>query len=245
MDGMVKNPYIIVQARMNSERLPGKVLKTINGKTLLGILMERVKPAGIPIIIATSINLENDAIEREANKYNVDVFRGSENNVLERYYLAAKQVNADPVFRLTADNPLMEGKLLNQMLQIYDKQESERTYMSIGLSKTYPLGISAELFSFELLEEAFKNVESDVEKEHVTPYMHKNRPGNITFIPFASNRMCYHYRLTIDTLEDFNLHELLIKQYNADKLAVDEIIQLLDNNPALSLINRHVSQKRI
>lgn len=242
---MVKNPYIIIQARMNSERLPGKVLKTINGKTLLGILIERLKSSEIPIIIATSTNSENDAIEKEANKYNVDVYRGSENNVLERFYYAAKQVDADPVFRLTADNPLMEGELLLQMLKQYANLESKRNYMSIGLSKTYPLGISAELFSFVLLEEAYKNVESDVEKEHVTPYMHKNKPGNINLIPFAHKIMRYHYRLTIDTQEDYDLHEFLIKQYNADKLAVDEIIQLLDDNHALALINRYVSQKMI
>lgn len=230
---------------MNSERLPGKVLKTINDKSLLGILIERLKPSGIPIIIATSVNIENDAIEKEASNYGVKISRGSENNVLERYYFAAKQANADPVFRLTADNPLMEGKLLSQMLEIYSKQESERTYMSIGLSKTYPLGISAELFSFALLEEAYINAENEIEKEHVTPYIQHNKSGNINLIPFSGNKNRYHYRLTIDTREDFELHEQIIHQHNAKNLTVDEIIQLLDDNPELTLINSHISQKKI
>lgn len=242
---MVKNPYIIIQARMNSERLPGKVLKIINGKTLLGILIERLKPSGIPIIIATSVNTENDAIEKEALNYGVKVFRGNENHVLERFYLAAKQANADSVFRLTADNPLMEGKLLSQMLEIYSKQVSERTYMSIGLSKTYPLGISAELFSFALLEEAYINAENEIEKEHVTPYMHHNKSSNINLIPFSGNKNRYHYRLTIDTPEDFELHEQIIHQHNAENLTVDEIIQILDDNPTLAMINGHISQKMI
>lgn len=240
---MVKNPYIIIQARMNSERLPGKVLRTINGKTLLGILIERLKPTKIPIIVATSTNSENDAIEEEAIKYGVEVFRGSEDNVLQRYYFAAKNIDADPVFRLTADNPLMEGKLLTQMLELYAKQDSTRTYLSIGLSKSYPLGISAELFSFGLLEEAYLNAEMKAEEEHVTPYMHQNKPQNINLIPFSGHMNYYHYRLTIDTYEDFELHEKLIQQFNADELTVDEIIQILNKNTFLTKINSHVIQK--
>lgn len=230
---------------MNSERLPGKVLRTINDRTLLCILLERLKPSEIPVIVATSINVENDAIEEEATKYGAVVYRGSEENVLERFYFAARQVEADPIFRLTADNPLMEGKLLSQILEIYAKQESERTYISIGLSKTYPLGISAELFSFALLEEAYNNAENEIEKEHVTPYMHQNKSRNINLIPFSGNKKRYHYRLTIDTADDFKLHEQIIQQYNANSLTVDEIIQLLDDNPALTMINSHVSQKTI
>lgn len=243
---MVRNPYIIIQARINSERLPGKVLKKINGKPLISILIERLKWSGLPILVATSINKENDLLEEEVLKHDgVIVYRGSEDNVLQRFYEAAKGVGADPVFRLTGDNPLMDGSLLNQMLEKYYSFNSSDIFMSIGLSKSYPLGISAELFSFRLLEKAFLNATSHAELEHVTPYMYQNRSQKIKIIPFRGKMLKYHYRLTVDTAEDFELHEKLINLYNADQLSIEAIIKILDNHKELLAINRNVIQKTI
>lgn len=242
---MVNNPYIIIQARMNSERLPGKVMKTIDGKPLIGFLFERIKKTDLPIILATSVNKENDVLVEYALKHNIECFRGSEDNVLERYYDIAKQYKAELIFRLTGDNPLMDAAVLKGALDLYNKTNDTRTYISSGLSKTYPLGISCELFSFELLKEAHENALTNSEREHVTPYMHQNTPGNINIVPLKGRMNKYHYRLTVDTPEDFELHEILIEKYMADKLTCEEIISLLDNNPDLLKINGMVNQKSI
>lgn len=242
---MVNNPYIIIQARMNSERLPGKVLKPIDGIPMIGILIERLKQSGIPIILATSTNTDNDVLVDFVINYGVSVFRGSEDNVLERYYLAAKTVNADPIIRLTGDNPLLEGKLVKEVLNFYLKQNNSKTYLSTGLSKTYPLGISIEIFSFELLEEANFNANHPGELEHVTPYMHQNKPGNINIIPYRGKMDRYNYRLTVDTKEDLELHKILIEKYRADKMSIDDIISILDIHPELQKINNWIHQKPI
>lgn len=242
---MVSNPYIIIQARMNSERLPGKGMKTIEGKPLIGILFERIKETDLPIILATSVNKENDVLVEYALKHNIKCFRGSEDNVLERYFNAAKQYNADLVFRLTGDNPLMDATVIRKALDLYNKTNDPRTYISSGLSKTYPVGISCELFSFELLKEAYENAVTNTEREHVTPYMHQNMPGNINIVPLYGGMNKYIYRLTVDTHEDFELHKILIEKYQADKLNCEEIISVLDSNPELLKINCMVNQKSI
>jgi len=245
MDYMVDKPVIIIQARMNSERLPGKVLKTIGGKPLIGILLTRLLKTGLPIVVATSVNKENDILADYVGSLSIQCFRGSEDNVLERYAKASEQYQANPVFRLTGDNPLMEPNLLLEALDVYYKSADTRTYVSSGISQTYPLGISCELFSQELLLEAYLKATSPAEKEHVTPYMHQNKPGNIRLVPLVGPLNRYHYRLTVDTPEDFELHKILIEQFHADILSVQEIIQIMDSHPELQNINSSIRQKSI
>lgn len=240
---MVKNPYIIIQARMNSKRLPGKVLMEAGGIPLIGILFERLKDSGIPILLATSENSENDPLEEYARGKGIMVYRGSEDNVLERYYEAAKTVNADLIFRLTGDNPYIEGSLINDLLSLYKEKNNPRAYISTGLSQTFPLGISVEAFAFGLLEEAFLNAKLAGETEHVTPYMHQNMPGNIEIVPFSFDLSRYHYRLTVDTEKDFKLFRALIEDFNAQHLKIDEIVSLLDKSPELSAMNLGEKQK--
>ena len=177
---MVKDTYIILQARMNSERLPGKVMKEIAGIPMIGILLNRLKKTDLPIILATSTNKENDILVRYAESFGVTIFRGSENNVLERFYIAAKQARACTIIRLTSDNPLLDGEFVRKNLNIYFENYIERTYLSTGLSKTFPLGMSVEIFSFKLLEEAYKNAKCLGELEHVTPYFTKTHRETFT-----------------------------------------------------------------
>ena len=240
---MVKNPFIIIQARMNSERLPGKVLMKAGGVPLIGILFDRLKNSGLPILLATSENSENDSLEKYASGKGIMVFRGSEDNVLGRYYEAAKHVNADLIFRLTGDNPFIEGNLIKEVFRYYLEINNSRAYISTGSSQTFPLGISVEAFGFNLLEEAFLNAKTKGETEHVTPYMHQNIPGNITILPFSSSKKRYHYRLTVDTERDFKLFKTLIEEHKAQNLQIDEIISIMDRNPELSGINMGETQK--
>jgi spore coat polysaccharide biosynthesis protein SpsF len=241
---MVNNPYIIVQARMNSERLPGKVMMKIGGKPLIEILINRLKQSEIPILLATSTNPENNCLVDFVENLGVKTFRGSENNVLERYYQAAMSVDADLIIRATGDNPLMDGSILKDAYSYYLAHEENRLFLSIGLSETFPLGISASLFSFDLLEEAYNKATLPGELEHVTPYLINNIPGNITVRPFSGGMKKYDYRLTVDTTEDFKLHKILIEKYSCDKMSIYKIIEVLDNNPEVANLNTQVRQKK-
>ena len=240
---MVKNPYIIIQARMNSERLPGKVLMKAGGLPLIGILFDRLKNSELPILLATSENSENDPLEKYAREKGIMVYRGSEDHVLGRYYEAAKHVNADLIFRLTGDNPFIEGDLIKEVFRYYLEINNSRAYISTGPSQTFPLGISVEAFGFNLLEEAFLNAKTKGEIEHVTPYMHQNMPGDITVLPFSFSKKRHHYRLTVDTKRDFKLFKTLIEDQKAQNLKIDEIISIMDRNPELSGINMGETQK--
>jgi spore coat polysaccharide biosynthesis protein SpsF len=244
MDDMVGSVYIILQARMNSKRLPGKVMKSIAGKPMIGILIDRLEQSELPIILATSINIENDTLADYAKSLGVLIYRGSEENVLERYYFAAKSVEANVVIRVTGDNPLLDGKFLRDQVVLFLSLKDSRAYLSTSLSQTWPLGISVEIFSFELLEEAYHNSALQYQKEHVTPYMHQNVPGDIKIIAPRRNESRYHYRLTVDTEDDYILNCKLIEELGCEKKTIEEIIQIIDNNKDLTLINKSIKQKK-
>lgn len=240
---MVNNTWIILQARMNSTRLPGKVMQKINNTPLIGVLVNRIKKSGLPIILATSENKENDSLAEYAKIQNIEVFKGSEENVLERYYKAAKFVQAHTIIRITGDNPLLDGELIREQANNFHNLNNKRAYLSTGLSQTYPLGMSVEIFGFNLLEEAFNNATLTCEFEHVTPYMHQNKPGNIEIIASEMEKSKYHYRLTVDTEEDFLFNKQLIEEFHCDKLNLDEIIDVIDKHPELLKINEKIDQK--
>ena len=230
---------------MNSERLPGKVMRYVGGKPLIGILLNRLAKCDIPILLATSTNPENDVIVDYVKSQGVKTFRGSEDNVLERFFNAAKSVNADVVIRATADNPFLDGFFVKDALGCFEKELeiSKRSYLSSSLSQTYPIGISIEIFSTSLLEEAYRKASKTGELEHVTPYMHQNVPGDITIKKLKINPSKYHYRLTIDTESDFLLAKKLIEEYGCVEKSTNDIIQVMDQNPTLLNINKHSNQK--
>lgn len=235
---------IIIQARMGSSRLPGKVLKLINGNPLIFYLLKRVEQSGFPIIVATSENPENNELENYVKSLGYLVYRGSENNVLERFYKASKLIDSDFIIRLTADNPLVDGNYIKE--RVYSlKDFDKRSYFSLGLSKTYPLGTSFELFSTELLNEAFTNQNDPIYQEHVTPYIVRNVPGDIKIFTHALEKTKSSLRLTVDTLEDFNLISTLIEKYNCFEKSLIEIIEIIDNNPYLQEVNKHIQQIKI
>lgn len=229
---------------MNSTRLPEKVMHSIGGTPLIGILFKRIKNAGFPIVIATSTNNENDRLVEYAKEQEIAIFRGSEDNVLERYYMAAKEFKANTVVRITGDNPLLDGFFLKEQVELFHNNKSMRKYLSTGLSQSYPLGMSVEIFGFKLLEEAYKNAELPGEFEHVTPYMHQNKPGDIEIIAPKLDRKKYHYRLTVDTEDDFLFNKTLIEDYGCDKLRMKNIISVIDEHPELLQINKNTFQKK-
>lgn len=159
----------VTQARTNSSRLPRKVLMEIGGKTILEIHLRRLQNSKLvdKLIVATTVNIEDDAIVKIAESLNIAFFRGDEKNVLDRYYQAVKRENADYIVRVTSDCPLIDGKIVDETVEFAVKNELD--YASNRLKHKYPDGIVVEVFTFAALEKAWREAELASEREHVAP----------------------------------------------------------------------------
>ncbi len=239
------NVGIISQARMNSTRLPGKVLKAVNNIPLLKFHTDRVKTCGYPLFIATSTNHADDPIVDFCEHEGILYYRGSENHVLNRYYSCAQMYNLDVIVRVTSDCPLIDGQHVKDGIEYYLSQNNLNLYISNGLSGTIPRGFDFEIFSFELLELAYLNAKTPAEIEHVTPYLYLGDRHGIIKEKFAYKKNKSEYRVTLDTIEDFNLIERLIKNHCAQNLSIDDIVKILDEHPELVDINAHIEQKKL
>lgn len=236
----------IIQARMGSTRLSGKVMKDLFGKTVLEHVIERVKQSKIidEIIIATTENTRDDIIEKESLKCGVKVFRGSEDDVLSRYYYAAKENNLDVVVRITSDCPLIDPLIIDKVMDFYLNSNYDLvTNAGINLSeRTYPRGLDVEVFSFEVLEKTYKNADKFYQKEHVTPYIYETSK----MIYYYKNKKDYSkHRWTLDTEEDFILIKEIYKELYKGKhdFYLKEILSLFQSRPQLFNINSHIEQR--
>lgn len=235
----------IVQARMGSTRLPGKVLKEVNDKPLLAYQIERMKKAYLidELVIATTPNGNEEIIDL-CNKLSVDYFIGSEQDVLERYYEAAIKFSADIVVRITSDCPLIDPKIIDSVIQMY--LDGEHDYVSNTQLRTFPRGMDTEVFSMKILEEAFINASLDYEREHVTPYFYLN-PTKFNIGHYVSDEDHSQLRLTVDTEEDFELISILIDDlYSVNpNFDLSTILEKLIKEPELIKINAHIEQKKL
>lgn len=245
MSGKGNNIGIITQARMTSTRLPGKIFKTINGKSLLQYHIDRLKQTGFDIAIATTINQTDDCVCEFAASQNIKFHRGSENNVLRRFYETAVKFKFDTIIRVTSDCPLIDPHLIRNSVEKYLKFNNPNLYMSNGNERTFARGFDFEIFSFQQLEEAFNKVTDSGDLEHVTPYIWKNRSGKIEFYHIKQEVNNNGLRITVDTQEDFELIKILIEKYNADHLAYTEIEKILVEHPELRTLNAHIEQKKV
>lgn len=237
---------IIVQARMGSTRLPGKVLKQIIEKPLIFYLVERLKRVknSHSIVIATSTNALDDTLANYCMKTNIPVFRGSENDVLQRYYDCAKEYGADFIVRICSDCPLIDPALVDDVIEQCLIQKEPLRIASNVIQRTYPRGMDTEVFTFQALEEAAMTVTSVEEREHVTLNFYRH-PNLYHLISVKSNKNTSNYRLTVDTQEDF---ELISKIFTAlypknPAFTLQDVLQLLKANPEWLKINAHIKQK--
>lgn len=239
---------VIIQARMGSSRLPGKVMKKIQGKTVLEHVIERVKQSKLidEIIIATTTHVPDSVIESEALRCGAKAFRGSEDDVLSRYYYAAKENNLDVVVRITSDCPLIDPIVLDEIVSFYLKNNYNivSNAGSDSKNRTYPRGLDSEIFSFNVLKYAFNNAEEKYQREHVTPLIYE-KFRNIFY--YKSNIDYSMYRWTLDTEEDFKLiSKIYMNLYHGEhNFYMNEIVKLFENKPWLSNINSHINQKSI
>lgn len=240
----------LVQARVGSTRLPGKILKEICGKTILHHEIDRLKKCKEidEIVIATTDKEDDDKIVNEAKKLSVKYFRGSENDVLSRFYYAAKENNADIIVRVTSDCPCIDFEILDKML-IYFKdkyKEKQIDYLSNTINRTYPRGYDIEIFTFSALEKSYINAEKEYEREHVTPYIY-DKTNNFLKLSFENKDDYSNYRVTLDTIEDFivikNIFENLY--YKNPYFKLNDVVQYLNNNLHIVDINKHIEQKKL
>lgn len=238
----------IIQARMGSSRLPEKVMKELQGKTVLAHVIERVEQSKLvdEIIIATTLEPEDEVIEKEALKIGVKVFRGSETDVLARYYYAARENKIDVIVRITSDCPLIDPRVIDEIVNFYIRH-NYHIVSNAGAelsNRTYPRGLDTEVFSFKDLEEAFEKADELYQREHVTPYIYENSKEQY----YYKNGVNYSkYRWTLDTEADW---ELISEVYNhlyrgKHDFYLEQVIELFEKLPDLYKINAHIEQKKL
>lgn len=240
------NVVCIVQARVGSTRLPRKVLKKICEKTILEHDIDRLKRVKNidKIVIATTTEKKDIEIVNETNRLGITCFRGSEKDVLSRYYYAAKENNADIVVRITSDCPLLDCRITENTINYY--LENSYDYVSNTLERTLPRGLDTEVFSVSILEKAFNEAILDRDREHVTSYIYTNKDkfslGSYRFSKDYSN-----HRWTLDTEEDFMFISCIYKElYKKNKyFDMNDILNLLNRRPDLLAINKDINQKEI
>ena len=210
----------IVQARTASTRLPNKVLMQIEDKPLLWHVVHRLKKAKHiqNIVIATTTNDEDDAICAICDDWNVKCFRGSEDDVLDRYYQAAKKFGVETVVRITADCPLIDFRVVDEVIEFF--QSDDYDYVSNVLAPRYPDGMDTEVFRFSALERAWQEAKLKSDREHVTPYILNNSSfkGKKLFTTdnYGFDSDFSHFRLTVDEIEDFEVIKFLIENTDSD-----------------------------
>ncbi|TKC56945.1 acylneuraminate cytidylyltransferase [Pedobacter hiemivivus] len=235
---------IITQARINSSRLPNKIFLEAAGKSFLSYHIERLKETTVPIIVATTDDGSELPIVEFCLKNNIDCFRGSEMNVLKRFYDCAVHNDIEVIVRVTSDCPLIDAELVKQGIDRYLSFSDDKLYFSNTLDRTFPRGADFEIFSIAQLKNAYENAYDELDAEHVTPYIWKNKSGEVNIFQLKQSADYSNYRLTLDTQEDFELIKLLIEEYKADKLSMKSICEIMDQNPSLAKINSHIEQKK-
>ncbi len=232
----MKKVVAIIQARMGSTRLSGKVLKEIVGKPLLWHLINRLrKSKSLQEIVIATTSSESDKKIIEFCKLNaINHFEGSENDVLDRYYQAAKKFGADSVVRITADCPVIDPQIVDEVINEYKKGG----YDVCGLSGEFPDGLDVEIFSFKTLEDTWKNAKLPSEREHVSPYMW-NHPEKFRLGKYVKFKNLGHYRWTVDEERDLRfIREIFSRLYKPDEIFLtDDILNLIEREPELLKIN--------
>lgn len=240
---MVKKLGIIVQAHMGSTRLPNKMMLELCGKSVLGHVISRLKHVknADALIIATSDLKVDNIIEQECGKYGVKCYRGSNDDVLARFYHAACKYGLTDVVRVCADNTLVDWELIDA--EIHDYEFGENALVSYGFN--IPVGLGGEIFSFSMLEDAFYNGTEHYHREHVTPYIYEKYGS-----PYRTTLCCSDYskyRFTLDTVQDWELIKRIYSYlyHGKDDIVFEQVISIMEKHPELYEINKDVHQKGV
>lgn len=238
----------IIQARMGSTRLPGKVLLPLEGKAVILHDIDRVLAAKTidAVVIATTTKSDDQKIVDTVAGYNprVSVFRGSEEDVLDRYYKAAKEVQADVVIRITSDCPLIDPIIIDEVVTAFLRTPSIDYVANVLGEYTFPNGMDVEVVAFSILEQLWKKTTDPFDREHVTVYIKKYPEQFITKNIKHAIDYSFH-RWTLDEEKDFQLISYIYKKLYAKNplFTMEDILKLFDENPELISVNQDVQQK--
>jgi len=230
----------IVQARMSSSRLPGKVLLDLAGKPVLWHIFNQLSysKALKDVIVATSYDRTDDPIEKWAHENGYNLFRGDLGNVLSRFYKAAKKFNVDVIARITGDCPLIDPTIVDNVIQGFI--DGGFDYFSNNNPSTFPDGLDVEVFSFGALEKAFLNAKYTSEIEHVTPYIRKH-PELFKLGNYFSDKNYEKLRWTLDYKEDYKFLSIIFKELfrSNSYIGWKSVINYLEQNPNIQQMNAH------
>ena len=238
----------IIQARMGSTRLPGKILRDIGGETMLARVVRRTQRARAlsQVVVATTKSPADDVVVSACERLGVAVFRGAEQDVLDRYYWAAQAHQAEAVVRITSDCPLVDPRVTDKVIEAH--LISSADYTCSGVEGGFPRGLDTEILNFKTLERACYEAQKDNEREHVTPYIYLHPEiFNLKSVQATGKLMRPDLRFTVDTEEDLKLIKEIYKRLYADGQVfyTEDVIDLLDRHPELVAINAHVVQKEL
>lgn len=231
----------IIQARCNSTRLKNKVLADVDGRPMIQRIIHRVRKCQLvsEVVVATSENLIDKKLVDWCNENEVNVFCGSEKNVLERFYQAAKKFEASVIVRVTADDPFKDPSIIDYAINLL--LENRFDYVSNTIKPTFPEGIDIEVFKYSALERAFEEAELHSEKEHVTPYIWKNKDKfSLHNFEYAENLS--NLRWTVDYVEDLEFARIVYKllRHKDGVFLMEDVLELLKQYPELKCIQKDV-----
>lgn len=231
----------IIQARMGSERFPGKSIELIKEIPMFVLVFYRVQLSNVDeVIVATSVDKKDDAIAMECKQRYIPCFRGSEDDVLNRYFEAARWRKTDLIIRITADCPLIDGDLITDMLEFYKniKYSSQNLFYRgvencgashYNISRTFPKGEDIQIFDYYSLYEANLRADTKEEREHVFPYIH----NNFIIKSYVNAKNLAGHRWTVDYPEDLEFVRKIYKLYDGYLFGINDILNNLEKNPEL------------
>lgn len=243
----VANTVSVIQARMTSSRLPGKVLRPILGKPMLTLLLERLARARTlgGIVVAMTTNAADDPLQALCEDRSLPFFRGDEHDVLGRFEgaIQACAPNAEVVVRITSDCPLLDPNIVDAQVGWFVERRDALDYASVGKTPKLPNGASIEVFTRAALAKAFAEATSPYDREHVTPYIQRGEAGfrtGVTPVPIDAP----NYRLSVDTPEDFALVSAVFEAlYPVNpEFSLAQALAFLEDHPQVKALNAHVVQ---
>jgi spore coat polysaccharide biosynthesis protein SpsF len=263
----------IIQARISSSRLPGKVLLLIHDKPMLEWVINRTSRAVSvnEVVVATTIDKSDDQIMDFCREKDFQVYRGSVHDVLDRYYQTATSLNADVIVRITADCPLIDPNLIDKGVDLLFRGAGVNSSLGFDFvanrlpppwGRTYPIGLDLEVFTFDILDEAWKYASALHQREHVTPYFYdqtpaedlmysgSNTPFTTAMTPMGHTIALMHhtsdfgnFRWTVDNPEDLNLVRTIASNFKDDSFTWKDVLRLIQDKPELLQINAHIQHK--
>ena len=230
----------IIQARMASSRLPGKVMLPLNNYPLIYNVIQQLKHSKLTekIVVATSTNHEDDVIENYLKTIDIDCFRGSLDDLIDRHYQCAKKFDFHAIIRIPCDKPLIDPNIVDEIISLFLSTDNDYT-SNFPFPLKFNIGTEVEIFTFNALAKAWKTSSNPLEREHIFPYFHNHKNEfKMLYSPYLEKFSSY--RFTIDRTEDYELVKILLNKINKFPILLSDIVEILDQTPELKKLNENI-----